>query len=588
MASDRVSPTLADYVIIVISPALIMGLVGSLAFFLLEVMYRGEYNERLQWTVFFFVFGAVLVARISMIGEIAGRYWIYAPILGLATLLVLQTFVEYPSSSPAAPYRVGINMFLVLVVLWSTYQLMWDCTHIDNDGDPTAMGLLEAAGLEEAPPEDTEARDKEEAKDPPGIWGLIYRYQRYRAKKKRRRILGVWVVYFALGTLPIFGLGQALVDPEDAVRRRVVFWLMSLYAGSALGLLMTTCFLTLRRYLRQRGVTMPAAMTSVWLTSGAVLVLILLVVGALLPRPNAEYRLIDLAPLGKEEREASKFSPKKDSAGKGEGQPGDQPGDTEKGKGVDGKDKPKDAGDKDGKGSKGKDGKTKGGDSKDGKDKSGQDEKSKGGERQDSNESEASKDESSAATGLKEVMQQISKLLKWIVFAVVGLIVLFALLKGGLRYLANFSQLARDLLDWLRNFWASLFGSAEEKAKVRKAKEAARGVVEEARPFAWYHNPWSDGTAGQRTLQELLRYTFAALQAWAAERGVLREIGETPLEFAVRVGEEAPALAEDVDRFIALYLRAEFARGRLPTESTEEVRQFWDRLEQATEQPLSA
>ena len=301
MASDRVSPTLADYVIIVISPALIMGLVGSLAFFLLEVMYRGPYNERLTWTVFFFIFGAVLVARISMIGEIAGRYWIYAPILGFATLLVLQTFVEYPSSSPAAPYRAGINLLLVLVVLWSTYMLMWDCTHIDNDGDPTAMGLLEAAGLEEAPPEDTETRDKEEAKDPPGIWGLIYRYQRYRAKKKRRRILGVWVVYFALGTLPIFGLGQALVDPEDAVRRRVVFWLMSLYAGSALGLLMTTCFLTLRRYLRQRGVTMPAAMTSVWLTSGAVLVLILLVVGALLPRPKAEYRLIDLAPLGKEE-----------------------------------------------------------------------------------------------------------------------------------------------------------------------------------------------------------------------------------------------------------------------------------------------
>ncbi|MGH6739001.1 MAG: hypothetical protein ACREDY_08215, partial [Bradyrhizobium sp.] len=338
------------------------------------------------------------------------------------------------SSSPAAPYRAAINLFLVLVVLWSTYMLMWDCTHIDNDGDPSAMGLLEAAGLEEGPPEDTEKRDQEEAKDPPGVWGLINRYQRYRAKKKRRRILGVWVVYFALGTLPIFGLGQALVDPDDVVRRRVVFWLMSLYAGSALGLLMTTCFLTLRRYLRQRGVTMPAAMTSVWLTSGAVLVLILLVVGALLPRPKAEYRLIDVTPLGKDEREASKFSPKKDSAGKGEGQPGDKPGDTEKGKGTNGKDKPKDAGDKGGKGSKGKDGDTKGGDTKDKGDKGGRDEKDKGGERKERNESDAASESSPPATGLQEVMQQISKLLKWIAFAVVGLIVVFALLKGGLRY----------------------------------------------------------------------------------------------------------------------------------------------------------
>ncbi len=61
MASERVEPTLADYVVIVLSPALIMGLVGSLAFFLLEVMYRGQYEARLSWTLFFFVFGAVLV-----------------------------------------------------------------------------------------------------------------------------------------------------------------------------------------------------------------------------------------------------------------------------------------------------------------------------------------------------------------------------------------------------------------------------------------------------------------------------------------------------------------------------------------------
>src|SRR5437764_600692 len=83
-----------------------------------------------------------------------------AHLLGLVTLIVLATFVEYQPDHPAAPYRFPINLFLVLVVLWSTYQLMWDCTHIDDDGDPTALGLLEAAGLEKAPPEDTAARDE--------------------------------------------------------------------------------------------------------------------------------------------------------------------------------------------------------------------------------------------------------------------------------------------------------------------------------------------------------------------------------------------------------------------------------------------
>jgi hypothetical protein len=42
---------MADYVVIAISPALIMALVGSLVFFLLRVFYQGEYQERLHWVM---------------------------------------------------------------------------------------------------------------------------------------------------------------------------------------------------------------------------------------------------------------------------------------------------------------------------------------------------------------------------------------------------------------------------------------------------------------------------------------------------------------------------------------------------------
>jgi Domain of unknown function (DUF4129) len=366
---------------------------------------------------------------------------------------------------------------------------------------------------------------------------------------------------------------------------------MSLYAGSALGLLMTTCFLGLRRYLRQRNVKMPAAMTSVWLTSGGVLVVVLLVLGALLPRPNAEYRLLDLTPLGNDERQASKVSVKKDSAGKDKGQPGEQSGDNEKGEGNNGKDKPKDAGGKEGKDGKDKDGKDKGGKNKDGKDKGGGEPKKgepKTGEPKSETDREIAEQKSATTSALKDVVQQLTTLLKWLAFIAVGLIVAAALLTGGLRYLANFTQWARELLEWLRNLWARLFGGTVEEKKSKKQQEAAAKEEYEDRPFSWFRNPWTDGTAEQRRLQELIRFTFAALQAWAAERGVLREIGETPLEFAARVGEEAPGLAEDVDRFVALYLREEYAKGKLPAASVAEVRHFWDRLELAAEQPLSA
>src|SRR5437899_946987 len=82
---DRPQKTLADYVAIAFSPLLIMALVGSLVFFLLEIVYVGRYEGSLQWILFFFVFGAVLVARISMEGESASRAPLYGLALGLAT-----------------------------------------------------------------------------------------------------------------------------------------------------------------------------------------------------------------------------------------------------------------------------------------------------------------------------------------------------------------------------------------------------------------------------------------------------------------------------------------------------------------------
>ena len=62
----RPRPTLADYIVIAISPALIMALIGSLVFFLLELLYQGQYEARLQYVFTLFVFAAVLIGRISI------------------------------------------------------------------------------------------------------------------------------------------------------------------------------------------------------------------------------------------------------------------------------------------------------------------------------------------------------------------------------------------------------------------------------------------------------------------------------------------------------------------------------------------
>ena len=116
--------------------------------------------------------------------------------------------------------------------------------------------------------------------------------------RRQARPMGRWVVYFSLAALPLFGLGQALIPAEDTGRRRYSFLLMTVYVASGLGLLLTTTLLGLRRYLRQRKLQMPAAMTGLWLGVGAAIIAAFLFVAALLPLSHPEYSLIPIKSIG--------------------------------------------------------------------------------------------------------------------------------------------------------------------------------------------------------------------------------------------------------------------------------------------------
>src|SRR5260370_1059106 len=99
------------------------------------------------------------------------------------------------------------------------------------------------------------------------------RWQKHRAEQRKKpHNPGVWVIYFSLAALPLFGLGQSLIPAGEEGRRRYVFWLMIVYLGSGLGLLLTTSFLGLRRYLRQRMLPLPTSITVAWLAASGVLI----------------------------------------------------------------------------------------------------------------------------------------------------------------------------------------------------------------------------------------------------------------------------------------------------------------------------
>src|SRR5688572_8352569 len=151
--AKRLYMTSADYLAIAISPALIMALVGSLVFFLIEVLYVGQYQARLNYAFALFVFAAVLIARISI--EMGSeRAALFALPLGLVMFLFLLRFVEHPNA-----FSHLINLVLLALVWWSAHQLTWDSTVIDDDEDASGEGLMQRVGVDGVESAEGKARD---------------------------------------------------------------------------------------------------------------------------------------------------------------------------------------------------------------------------------------------------------------------------------------------------------------------------------------------------------------------------------------------------------------------------------------------
>ncbi|MCB9938389.1 MAG: DUF4129 domain-containing protein [Planctomycetaceae bacterium] len=658
-------PTLADYVIIAISPALIMALVGSLVFFLIELFYQGQYQARLQYVFALFVFASVLIGRIS-IEEGRERAMGFSVILSVAVLLVMGKFIEFPGIFDRLSWV--INTGLVVLILWCSNKLTWDCTVIDEQQDASGEGLLQTVGIDEDPAGESSNTPELEGttgtlpiEEPPKSW-----WQRMVAARNKKHAPGVWVVYFSMAALPIFGFGQGFMFSQNEDSRRFVFKLLVVYVGAALGLLLTTSFLGLRRYLRQRRIEMPTQMAGAWLGTGAVMIVGLLLFCMLLPRRNAEYSITDLPAFagspddlqasnwgfgndGPEEDDA-KRQVKREDAKKESGKPGDDEGEGQEkskdGKGQaepdksgpqqsdrkdqsdqgEGDEKTSDQGskkqgeDKDGskmdssgrqnqsqqdqqsKQSENKKSETKSASSdekqKQREDRSGEKksdaekrEQQQGEQKQDS---EAKKDEAQKSESPKEQSNNeqkqpdkpkfdpaklakqfgggIGTLLKLLYWLIVILIVAWFLWK----YWAQVRDAVRNFIQAMREFWARLFGGSV--APATETLEEAVDTAAPPRPFSDFPDPFRSGLAKQLPLDQLIKYSFEAFEAWSRERGFTRRRDETPHEFAQHVAQSGTGVSQEAIRLAELYSRAAYSRETMPQASGQLLQQLWQRL----------
>ena len=252
--------TAADYAAIAVAPVLIFLMISSLANFLILVLYRGGFQARLSWTVMCFTMGIVAVARIAIERDRVYSYG-YAVALGLATLLVMVQLVD----------SFLFCVFILVVVGYLADLIVRDCTLIDDDVDASGEGLIDSGRLflKKQIQESILEKDDSNTGQP----------------RRKTSQPGRTVMYLALAALPLFGLGQFFLR-NDSGSWASAKYLLAFYLFASLSLLVTTSFVGLRRYLRQRKVEMPADVTIAWLSAGLVLIAAVLMVAYFAPMPG--------------------------------------------------------------------------------------------------------------------------------------------------------------------------------------------------------------------------------------------------------------------------------------------------------------
>jgi hypothetical protein len=150
-------------------------------------------------------------------------------------------------------------------------------------------------------------------------------------------------------------------------------------------------------------------------------------------------------------------------------------------------------------------------------------------------------------------------LFRWLLNIGLAILAIYLIIK----YRALLAEYWGQFLAAIRDFWARLFGGGRAAGQEDAAVAAAPAP---RHPFAAYANPFFNGQAAKASGNELVVYSFDALQAWADEAGLGRSPDATPLEFADQLGTHVPDLAGEARELAQNFSRVAYGGERLPRE----------------------
>jgi hypothetical protein len=137
------------------------------------------------------------------------------------------------------------------------------------------------------------------------------------------------------------------------------------------------------------------------------------------------------------------------------------------------------------------------------------------------------------------------------------------------KYRHQLMQAIADILRALRE----LFGGG--KASGGADEKAAEAATVRPPSFTDFRDPFISGGANQMSPEELVRYTFAAFEGWAYDRGRPRTPDCTPQELIMMAVEPKTPMYDTARQLVRLYGEVAYASRRVPREAANELQDMW-------------
>jgi hypothetical protein len=279
-------------------PIGIMGLVGSLASFFIAVRSVLGFGDEalLTYLCFWLLIGSI---GISLLRYRAGGPLTAGPYaIGLA--IALWLFLTGYTFQYGGLVGATRNYYAALFANYSLGALIWissnwltkNCTVDEEEAAKGQEGVFDSLF-------------RQAAVWRPGPPGRQHGPRWVGVPHRPRKHVGRSVIIFSVVALILFGLGQRFIPSGDEEAHRRAFWSMAAYTFFALFLLSLTNLSSLRIYLSQRKMRLPAVLTPIWIGVTLPLILIILLVAGALPRRD----VAGVEPPGGELRPLVSFLP---------------------------------------------------------------------------------------------------------------------------------------------------------------------------------------------------------------------------------------------------------------------------------------